>query len=81
MVCAVTLYQTPTTQSIERPPPGVEPDARIVRVHPRRDVARNRHVHLIARVRLGEIGDGMVSKIVKAQTVQRSLDLAKARSA
>jgi hypothetical protein len=43
--------------------------------HLRRDVAGNRHDGLIARLRLGKLGDSVMPQIVKAQACNRALGL------
>ncbi|MDE1161311.1 MAG: hypothetical protein PW792_05110 [Acidobacteriaceae bacterium] len=68
-------------ERVERVSLRVQPDVRVVSEHLARDVARNRHDGLIARLGLRKLRDGLVAEVVEPEAVKRTLQLGDAHSA
>ena len=56
-------------QSFQSPPLGGQPNVGVVIEHFPADVSGNAHDGLIAQARLGQLGDGLVAQIVKAESL------------
>src|SRR5580658_8766909 len=73
-VCAITLRCS--RQSVQCFALCCHTNVRVVGQHLWRNVPRNGHYSLVARLRLGELGHSMVTKIVEAESLNRALHVA-----
>jgi hypothetical protein len=77
VACVITIfYGICNGERVQRFPLSVHPDVRVVRQHLWRNMARDAHNGLVARLGPGKLSNRMVAKIVKTEPLSRALNLA-----